>query len=87
MYDIKVFTFDILISRYCNTISYQISNQIFDMEYISSLQRRSILKIVPEIEGFYSISKQYRVFKEGLFGASSISYPISYTISMPIYNF
>ncbi len=52
------------------------------IEYISSVQRASKLNIVPgpDIEGFYSKSKQYRVYKERLFGASSISYPISYPI-------
>jgi hypothetical protein len=38
--------------------------------------RVSILNIVPDIEGFFSMLKQYRVYKEGLVGASSISFPI-----------
>ncbi len=91
MYDIKVLTYDIIISQYCNTISYPISNQNFDIVYISSVQRASKLNIVPDIEDFFSTSMQYRVHnlqhKERLFGESSISCPISYTILMPIYNF
>jgi hypothetical protein len=51
---------------------------------ISSVQRGSNLNIVVDIDVFRSISYQYRVSKEGLFGASSISYTISYTKSMSI---
>ncbi len=57
--------------RYCTRY-----HQNFDIVSISSVQRASKLNIVPDIEGFYSISMQYRVYKERLFGASSISYPI-----------
>jgi hypothetical protein len=77
MYDIKVLTFDLVISRYCNTISNPMSNKNFDIVPISSVQGRSKLNIVHDIDGFPSISKQYRVYKDSLFGASSTLYPIS----------
>ncbi len=62
------FTFDIVISRYCNTIWYSIPSKNFDIEYLLSVQRASKLNIVPDIDGFPTISKQYRVYKEHLFG-------------------
>ncbi len=78
MYDIKGFAFDILIFIYCNTID-------FDVVFISSVQRASKLNIVPDVdsEGIDTLlsSIHYQVFKERFFLASSILYPISYTIS------
>ncbi len=84
MYDIQVFTKFYLRSPYIPILRYDI---IPDIEsklryciyiYISSVQRGSKLNIIPDIEGFSSISKQYRMYTEGLFGASSESllYPI-----------
>ncbi len=57
MYDIKIFTFDIVIFLYCNTILYSISNKIFDIAYISSVQRPLKFNIVPDIESFSPMSK------------------------------
>jgi hypothetical protein len=57
LYDIKVFTFNILISRYCNTILYSISNKNFDIVPIKGVQRPWNFDIIPDIEGFSSISK------------------------------
>ncbi len=53
MNDIKVFTFNVLISRYCNTILYPISNQNIDLEYISSVHRGSKSNIVPIYRRFF----------------------------------
>jgi hypothetical protein len=57
------------------------SNKNFDIVPISIVQRQH------DIDGFPSISKQYRVYKDSLFGASSTLYPISTTISYTIYDF
>jgi hypothetical protein len=50
---IKVFSFDILISQYCTTMSNPISKKIFDIVSISGWQRGSKLNIVPIHRKFF----------------------------------
>ncbi len=69
MYDIKVFTFDVLISRYCNTILYLISNKNFDIEYILTI-----------IECTKSVEIEYRTRYRRVFFVFSI-YDIVYDIA------
>jgi hypothetical protein len=66
------------------------SKHHFDIEYILSVQRGSKLNIVPDFEGFSSISKQDQVYKRVFLERpepSSMSYPISNPVLMPKYNF
>ncbi len=88
MYDIKLFSSKFLpsISLYPDSAIryhtlYRIKTSISYTYRVYKECKKSLkLNIVLNIEGFSSISIQYRVYKEGRFGASSISYLISFRI-------
>ncbi len=86
---IKVFTFDILISRYCDTILYSTSNKTSILNAYRVYKEGRNWISYPISKVFFDIKvKTFDIEggKEGLFGASSISYTISYTILMHIYD-